>query len=182
MVFTLLFSFSVQVFAASYGFTYKFKHQIAMKSKKTATRSSAIIKCTTTSNGGKDRYFSVEQYKHNALGTNTYITFSRIGCKLNQTDSATFKTTKGTSYTCEFWKPTAEHKGTVPLCFTKPLIPKKFNQKLCYLKYNETNVYSFHHLCMDLLFSYHFHHHECLFVSGNEDIQELISILFLSLF
>lgn len=107
MVFTLLFSFSTQVFAATKVFTYNFKHQLAMKGKQTATRSTSVIECTTRSNGGTDSSFKVEQYKYSAIGTNTYITSSRIGCKPKQVDSATFKTTKGTSYTYEFWKPTA---------------------------------------------------------------------------
>ena len=93
--------------AASYGFTYNFKHQLAMNSKKTATRSSATFDVHTSSNSGNDTYFTIQQYEYKFIGTNPYITSENVDCRANKSDSCSFSTTKGTSYTYEFWKPTA---------------------------------------------------------------------------
>lgn len=106
LLLVLTICFSSTIFAATYAFTYNFKHQLAT-SKKKATQSSADFSCTTTSNGGDDEYFTIEQYKYKALGTNTYITSSTIDCTEGTTDTCSISTTKGTSYVYEFWKPTA---------------------------------------------------------------------------
>ena len=77
----MVFSYSVVSAAGSYSFTYNFKHQLAMKEKKTATKESADFYIYTTSNGGEDTYFTIEQYKYKALGTNTYVDSKTINCQ-----------------------------------------------------------------------------------------------------
>jgi len=99
---------SAVVFAAStYSFTYNLKHQLSVNGKKTATKSTADFSFSTTSNGGSDTYFTVKQFKYNALGTDTYLDSETISCTANSSDTCSFSTTSGTSYTYEFWKPTA---------------------------------------------------------------------------
>ncbi len=103
----IVMSFGMVVNAASYNFTYDFKHQLAMSSKKKATRSTAKFDIYTTSNGGSDTYFTIQQYKYKLIGTNPYVASERINCKAKESGSCSFSTTKDTSYTYEFWKPTA---------------------------------------------------------------------------
>lgn len=103
----MIFSYITVYAAGSYSFTYNFKHQLTVDGKKTATKDSADFSIYTTSNSGNDTYFTIEQYKYSLLGSNTYIGSENINCQANQRGSCSFTTTSGTSYTYEFWKPTA---------------------------------------------------------------------------
>lgn len=98
--------------ASSYTFTYNFKHQLAVSGNKKASGSTATFSCTTTSNESSESSFAIQQYQVTAIGANTYITSDYISInipsgKTSVSDTASFSTEKGTSYTYEFWKSTA---------------------------------------------------------------------------
>lgn len=101
--------FSVTAYAASQSrsFTYNFKNQLAVSGSYKANKSNAYFSIYTTSNGGKDTYFTIKQYKYKFWGANTYQRQSTISCVAKKSGSCSLTTTKGIKYTYEFWKPTA---------------------------------------------------------------------------
>ncbi|MDO5556582.1 MAG: hypothetical protein Q4G09_08390 [Clostridia bacterium] len=99
---------SITAYAASTkSFTYDFKHMLAVSGKQKATQTKAHFSCTTTSNGGSDTYFTIKQYKSKFFGDDEYLDSDTIKCGVDQTDTCSFETAKGTKYEYEFWKPTA---------------------------------------------------------------------------
>lgn len=110
---SILFVNIIAYAATSYTFTYKFRHEVTIVGKKKATGSRAEFCCTTTSNKSSDTYFTIKQYRHTYIGTNPYLDSDTINIKIPSgkkliTSYACFTTKKGTSYTYEFWKPTAK--------------------------------------------------------------------------
>lgn len=93
---TVLLGFSVTAYAASKerSFTYNFKHQLAVSGSYSATKSTADFSIFTTSNGGKDTYFTVKQFKYNLFGANTYQKKTTITCRKNSSGFCSLGTSK----------------------------------------------------------------------------------------
>lgn len=105
----VLLGFSVTAYAASNtrNFTYNFKHQLAVSGKYQASKKSVNFSIYTTSNSGKDSYFTIKQFKYRFIGANEYQRKATITCRKGKKGASSLTTTKGTTYTYEFWKPTA---------------------------------------------------------------------------